>query len=65
MTALASMTPIADHGSFTVSLLFLGPVALMLLALCAVTLRDRRRSRDGDAESRRPSGGLGERGREV
>ncbi len=34
---------LADHGSFTVSLMFGAPVAAMLLALVVVTVRDRRR----------------------
>jgi hypothetical protein len=38
----------ADHGSFGVSLLFLGPVAVVLLALVGLTLRERRRSDRGD-----------------
>ena len=39
-----AVTVLADHGSFGLSLLFLGPVAAMLLALGGLTLRDRRRS---------------------
>jgi len=42
------VTVLADHGSFAVSLLFLGPVAVMLLALCVLTLRDRRRAGRSD-----------------
>lgn len=37
---------LASDGSFGVSLLFFGPVALLLLALGALTLRDRRRARE-------------------
>lgn len=37
---------LASDGSFGVSMLFFGPVALLLLALGALTLRDRRRPRE-------------------
>ena len=39
---------LADHGSFGVSLLFLGPVALMLAVLIGLTVRDRLRARRGE-----------------
>lgn len=38
---------LADHGSFSSSLMFGGPVAAVLVALAALTLRDRRRERRG------------------
>ena len=41
----AGMSVLADHGSFTVSLMFGAPVALVLLALLVLTVRDRRRAR--------------------
>jgi len=49
MTVPAGLvTVLADHGSFGVSLLFLGPVAAMLLVLGVLTLRDRRRAGRSD-----------------
>ncbi len=39
------VTVLADHGSFTISLLFGGPVAVLLLALLTLTWRERRQNR--------------------
>lgn len=52
---------LASDGSFGVSLLFFGPVALLLLALGALTLRDRRRARE-DPCLRQASGGRADDG---
>lgn len=41
------LTVFADHGSFTISLMFGGPVALLLVTLCGLTVRERRRERGG------------------
>lgn len=44
MTAAHLAAVVADHGSLATSLPFLAPVALLLAALGALTLRDRRRA---------------------
>ena len=44
-TVSAVIFVLADHGSFSISLMFGAPVAAVLLALAALTLRDRRRER--------------------
>lgn len=41
----AGLTVLASNGSLSVSLLFGGPVIVMLLVLLAMTVRDRRRER--------------------
>ena len=43
MSALAILLPLADHGSLQQSLVFLGPVAVMLVGLAIWTVFDRRR----------------------
>lgn len=47
--AVAALTVFADHGSFSISLMFGGPVALLLLTLVGLTVRERRRERGGRA----------------
>lgn len=39
----AAVVVLADHGSFSISLMFGAPVAAVLVALIVLTVRDRRR----------------------
>jgi hypothetical protein len=39
------VTLLADHGNLQISLLFMSPVLVILVALLVLTLRDRRRAR--------------------
>jgi cytochrome c-type biogenesis protein CcmH/NrfF len=41
-----TVTVLATDGSLSTSLFFLGPVAMMLIALLVMTIRERRRERD-------------------